>query len=320
MEYAEDGVKGQMKAKILYIEDNRDNLRLVERLLAVHDYAVIGVEDAMQGIERAIAEQPDLILMDVMMPGADGNEVCHRLKSSPRTRQIPIIMLTAMAGPEDRLRGLGQGANDYITKPFERKELLARVHNLIEWGRLQRDANPLTGLPGNITIEAELARRISGQMPFVFMHIDLDNFKPFNDFYSYAKGDQALRMVALLLQRVVESRGIGGDFVGHIGGDDFVLILDRARARDVAEEFVRRFDQEVPELYSQTDRARGYTQVLNRKGELERSPLMTVTIAAVSSESRCFTHTAQVADVAAELKRLGKRQAGSVIIWDRRES
>lgn len=306
--------------RILVMEDDPFLQTILKAELERAGYEVDVAGDGIEGLRSVDQSPPDLILMDVMMPGADGNEVCHRLKSSPRTRQIPIIMLTAMSGPEDRLRGLGQGANDYITKPFERKELLARVHNLIEWGRLQRDANPLTGLPGNITIEAELARRIVGQLPFVFMHIDLDNFKPFNDFYSYAKGDQALRMVALLLQRVVESRGSGGDFVGHIGGDDFVLILDRARAREVAEEFVRRFDQEVPELYSQTDRARGYTQVLNRKGELERSPLMTVTIAAVSSESRCFTHTAQVADVAAELKRLGKRQAGSVIIWDRRES
>lgn len=306
--------------RILVMEDDPFLQTILKAELERAGYEVDVAGDGIEGLRSVDQSPPDLILMDVMMPGADGNEVCHRLKSSPRTRQIPIIMLTAMSGPEDRLRGLGQGANDYITKPFERKELLARVHNLIEWGRLQRDANPLTGLPGNITIEAELARRIVGQLPFVFMHIDLDNFKPFNDFYSYAKGDQALRMVALLLQRVVESRGSGGDFVGHIGGDDFVLILDRARAGEVAEEFVRRFDQEVPELYSQTDRARGYTQVLNRKGELERSPLMTVTIAAVSSESRCFTHTAQVADVAAELKRLGKRQAGSVIIWDRRES
>ncbi len=306
--------------RILVMEDDPFLQTILKYELEAAGYEVQVAGDGLEGLDCVDQCTPDLILMDVMMPGADGNEVCHRLKASPRTRQIPIIMLTAMSGSEDRLRGLGQGANDYVTKPFERKELLARVRNLIEWGRLQRDANPLTGLPGNITIEAELARRIAEQGSFVFMHIDLDNFKPFNDFYSYSKGDQALRMVALLLQRVVESKGSRGDFVGHIGGDDFVLILDSARAREVAEEFVRRFDAEAPELYSQTDRARGYTQVLNRKGELERSPLMTVTVAAVSTESRSFTHTAQVADVAAELKRLGKQQPGSIIIWDRRES
>ncbi len=283
-------------------------------------YEVDVAGDGLAGLKAVEENPPDLILMDVVMPGVNGNEVCHQLKSSQRTRQIPIIMLTAMSGAEDKIRGLDQGANDYITKPFERKELLARVGNLLAWGRLQRDSNPLTGLPGNISIEAELARRLEAQLPFVFMYVDLDNFKPFNDFYSYQKGDQAIRLVALLLQRVVERDGCPCDFVGHIGGDDFVLILDAARAREVGNEFIREFDSEIPELYSKTDRARGFTQVLNRKGELERYPIMTVTMAAVVVEARNYTHVAQISDVAAELKHHGKQQQGSVIVWDRRES
>jgi len=306
--------------RILVMEDDPFLQSLLKLELEGAGYVVQVAGDGLQGLNAVEAEAPDLILMDVMMPGADGNEVCRRLKACHRTRQIPIIMLTAMADSEDRLRALGQGANDYITKPFERRELLVRVHNLIEWGRLQRDANPLTGLPGNVSIEAELNRRIREEEPFVFLYVDLDNFKPFNDFYSYQKGDQAIRLVALLLQRAAEEEGCPGDFVGHIGGDDFVLILSADRARAVAEDFVRRFDREIPELYSRTDRARGFTQVLNRQGQLERYPLMTVTIAAVSSESRAFTHVAQVSDVAAELKRVGKAQKGSVIVWDRRES
>ena len=147
--------------RILVMEDDPFLQTILKYELEAAGYEVQVAGDGLEGLDCVDQCTPDLILMDVMMPGADGNEVCHRLKASPRTRQIPIIMLTAMSGSEDRLRGLGQGANDYVTKPFERKELLARVRNLIEWGRLQRDANPLTGLPGNITIEAELARRIA---------------------------------------------------------------------------------------------------------------------------------------------------------------
>jgi diguanylate cyclase (GGDEF)-like protein len=306
--------------RILVVEDDPFLQTILKFELEEAGYAVEIADDGQAGLNAVDQQAPDLILMDVMMPGVDGNEVCRRLKGQIRTRQIPIILLTAMSTAEDRLRGLGHGANDYITKPFERKELLARVHNLLEWGRLQRDANPLTGLPGNISVEQELDRRVAEDRPFVFMHVDLDNFKPFNDFYSYQKGDQALRLVALMLQRAVETSGSPGDFVGHVGGDDFVMILDAPRAVAVAEEFVRRFDREVPELYSKTDRARGYTQVLNRKGQLERYPVMSVTVAAVVCEGRKFTHIAQISDVAAELKRLGKQQKGSVIVWDRRES
>jgi diguanylate cyclase (GGDEF)-like protein len=283
-------------------------------------YEVEVASDGLEGLRAVDANPPDLILTDIMMPGADGNEVCQRLKACPRTRQIPIMILTGMSAVDDRIRGLGQGANDYITKPFNKQELLARVRNLLDWSRMQRDANPLTGLPGNLGIEAELVRRIEERRSFVFLYVDLDNFKPFNDFYSYQKGDQAIRLVALLLQRAVEQDGSPGDFVGHVGGDDFVAILESGTARAVGENFIRQFDQQIPELYSKTDRSRGFTQVLNRRGEIEKYPIMTVTVAAVASEGRCFTHVAQVSDVAAEMKHLGKQQKGSVIVWDRRES
>lgn len=305
--------------RILVVEDESVLQTVLKYQLEEAGYEVDVAGDGQEGLKAVEVNPPDLILMDVMMPEMDGNAACHVLKSCQRTRQIPIIMLTAMSGADDKIRGLVEGANDYITKPFDRKELLARVSNLLEWGRLQRDSNPLTGLPGNHSIEAELARRLEAQLPFVFMYADLDNFKPFNDFYSYQKGDQAIRLVALLLQRVVEREGSPGDFVGHIGGDDFVMILDADRARHVGEEFKREFDREIPELYSKTDRARGFTQVLNRKGDLERYPIMTVTIAAVAIEAKCFTHVAQISDIAAELKHHGKQQAGSVIVWDRRE-
>jgi diguanylate cyclase (GGDEF)-like protein len=304
--------------RILVIEDEPSLQAVLKIQLERAGYAVEVAGDGEEGLHAVESDVPDLILMDVMMPRLDGNEVCRRLKSNLRTRQIPVILLTAKAEKEDRLTGLQQGANDYITKPYEQQELLWRVRNLLLWGRMQRDANPLTGLPGNMTIEAELTRRVAEAQPFVFLYVDLDHFKAFNDFYSYQKGDQALRLTSLILQRAVEEHGSPGDFVGHVGGDDFVLILGADHAAAVAEEIIARFDQEVPSLYSKTDRGRGYIQVVNRKGDLEQYPLMTITIAAVSNETRCFTHVAQISDVAAELKHFGKQQKKSVIIWDRR--
>jgi diguanylate cyclase (GGDEF)-like protein len=306
--------------RILVIEDDPSLQVLLRMQLEKSGYGVAVAGDGEEGLQAVEAAPPDLILMDVMMPKMDGHEVCRRLKSNQRTRQIPIIMLTSKAGTDDRVQGLDYGANDYVTKPYEFRELLMRVRNLIQWGRMQRDASPLTGLPGNLAIEAELTRRVQAGEDFVLMYIDLDNFKAFNDFYSYQKGDQALRLTGLLIQRAVESHGRGGDFVGHIGGDDFVVMVTADRAVEVADEIVRLFDEEVPALYSRTDRARGYIQVVNRKGDLEKYPLMSLTIAAVANESRSFRHVAEISDVAAELKHFGKQHKGSVVVWERRAS
>ncbi|MFN8547301.1 MAG: response regulator [Candidatus Eisenbacteria bacterium] len=304
--------------KILVVEDEPSLRLLLRTMLENAGYAVRLAEDGQVGLEAVNEETPDLILLDVMMPRMDGYELCRRLKSNYATSQIPIIMLTAKAEADDRLQGLNYGANDYLAKPYEQRELLVRVRNLLQWGKVQRDANPLTGLPGNHVIERELSERIARQEPFVFMYLDIDNFKAFNDFYSYQKGDQALRLCALILRQSCDRVGTPGDFVGHIGGDDFVLIMCPEKAREVGAEIIRRFDEEVPELYSATDRARGYIQVVNRQGELERYGLMTLTIAAVSSEARSITHIAQVSDIAAQLKHYGKEQKRSVVVWDRR--
>lgn len=304
--------------KILVIEDEDSLQALLRFQLEREGYAVETAADGEAGLNAVHTFAPDLILLDLMMPVLDGRELCRRVRANPETSHIPIIMLTARAGADDKVEGLQNGANDYVTKPYEQRELLMRVRNLLEWGRLQRDANPLTGLPGNVAIEAEATRRLADRGAFVLMHIDLNDFKAFNDFYGYQKGDQALRLVAHCLRRAVESEGMPGDFVGHIGGDDFVLILDAPRASAVADDFLRRLEDEMPSLYSKADRARGYIQVVNRQGELSRYPLMSATVAAVLSEARRFRHLAEMCDVVAELKRFGKQQKGNIIVWDRR--
>ncbi|MCA9728470.1 MAG: response regulator [Candidatus Eisenbacteria bacterium] len=304
--------------RLLVVEDDPDLRKILKAVLLREGYKVQEAGDGEEALRVIDASQPDLILLDVMMPKMDGRQVCQRLKANARTSQIPIIMLTAMSESDDRVRGLDLGANDYITKPYEQRELLMRVRNLLDWGRLQRDANPLTGLPGNQRIEAQISRRIAGGEPFVFMYLDVDHFKAYNDFYSYQKGDQVIRVLSLILRDVVEHDGSADDFVGHIGGDDFVVIVHPDHAEAVGEEILARFDREVPMLYNATDRERGYIETSNRQGGLQRYPLMTLTIAAVSNQLREITHVAQVSDIAAELKRFGKEQERSVMIWDRR--
>jgi len=163
------------EGRILVVEDDV-SLRTILRIqLERAGYDVRAAQDGEEALRMVAEDMPDLILLDVMMPGMNGYEVCHALKSDVTTANIPVIMLTARSEQEDRIRGLSGGANDYLTKPYEVEELLVRVRNILQWSQLQRAANPLTGLPGNIAIEKELRARLGGTRPFAFLYVDLDN-------------------------------------------------------------------------------------------------------------------------------------------------
>ncbi len=308
------------QTNILVVEDEA-SLRLVLKMeLERAGYRVRTAEDGLDALQKIQEELPSLVLLDVMMPNMDGYEVCSRIKSDLATASVPVIMLTGRTEHEDKLRGLRGGANDYITKPYEKDELLVRVGNMLVWSMMQREANPLTGLPGNTAIESELAQRLRSETPFTFMYIDIDHFKAFNDYYSFRKGDEAIRLTASILTTAVSIEGSGHDFVGHVGGDDFVMIVDSACAAAIADMVVKEFDAKIPRLYHDTDRQRGYIQTTDRVGVERRFPIMTLTIAAITNQDRKFEHLGELSQVAAELKAFGKSQAGSIVVWNRRQA
>ncbi|HYJ33537.1 MAG TPA: response regulator [Candidatus Binatia bacterium] len=308
--------------RILVIEDEPRLRFILERQLREAKdarYEVRTAEDGVKGLAEVMREPPELILLDVMMPGMDGFEVCRRLKSNPLTSRIPIIFLTAKSTVDDRLRGLELYADDYLTKPWEQQELLFRVRNQLKTRRAQLSSNALTGLPGNVLIETELTRRIGAGEKFAFLHLDLDAFKAFNDYYGYARGDALIRFTAALLQEQVRRHGGEGDFVGHIGGDDFVIITVPLRARAIAEAVKADFDARVPEQYDPADRERRSITVLSsRQGGWRDFDILSITILGVMNVGVEIQHSAQVSDRAKDLKKVGKAVKGSVIVFDRR--
>ena len=306
-------------AKILVVDDEEHIRKIVKFQLEKAGYAVETASDGLEALKSIDTHHPDLVLLDLMMPNMDGYEVCKRLKSNYQTNHIPIIMVTAKAELENKLQGFEDGANDYITKPFALTELLVRVKNVLQWSQLQRQANPLTGLPGNVSIEKEVERRLAGDSEFVFMYADIDNFKAFNDYYGYRRGDDAIKVTAQIIIDVVKSVGNKDDFVGHVGGDDFVIISTPARYNAIASNIVKMFDQRIVRLFDKEDLDRGYVEVINRKGTADRFPLLTLTIAVVSSGKDRLDHIARISDIASELKRYGKTLEGSVIVRERRK-
>lgn len=306
------------KARILIAEDEpalRDVLRMQ---LELEDYEVVEAHDGRQALELASEAAPDLVLLDVMMPFLDGYAVCRHLRAQFSTRHIPVVMLTARTDMSAKVHGLDGGANDYVTKPWNRGELMLRIRNVLEWSKQQRSASPLTGLPGNHSINDEIRRRLAGSEPFALLQIDIDHFKAFNDYYGYARGDQAIQMLARILTESAQRYGGPGSFVGHIGGDDFVVLTQPDAAETLGEQILEWFNTSSRELYDQEDRERGHVEVLNRRHTIERFPLMSLTIALVSTDRVPVTHLAELIDIAQELKAHGKGISGSVLVGERR--
>ena len=306
------------KQRILIADDERDIRAVLRTRLELEGFSVIEACDGAEAVRMAQDEAPDLIVLDVMMPQLDGVEVCDRLRASFTTRHIPVIMVTAKAAPIDRLSGLQKGANDYITKPYDQRELMQRVRNALEWSHQQRSASPLTGLPGNHSINAEIRRRLSESRPFALLQIDIDHFKAFNDYYGYGRGDEAIQLLARILSESVYRTGDAAGFVGHIGGDDFVVLCSSDSAEPLGEAIIEWFNTAATDLYDEEDRARGHVEVLNRRHVVERFPLMSLTIALVSTDRVPVTHLAQLIDIAQELKAHGKGIPGSVMVGERR--
>ncbi len=304
--------------KILVVDDEPHIRKILQFLLTQEGFDVVLAENGVVALEKVAESTPDLVLLDVMMPKMDGFTVLQHLRENVRTSWVPIIMLTAKGESAEKVRGLRGGANDYLTKPFNHDELMLRMRNMLDWSQAQRDANPLTGLPGNRAIEQEMQRRTQVGRPFSFLYLDIDNFKSFNDYYGYSRGDQAITFLARVLVESVAAVQDGGAFIGHVGGDDFILISSPACSDEVAQRIIESFDAGVVELYDPADRERGYIQVRNRAG-LERTlPLITLTIALVSDATCQAQHIARLSDIAAELKAYGKTITGSCVVHERR--
>jgi PleD family two-component response regulator len=262
--------------------------------------------------------RPDLVLLDVMMPRMDGFAVLEIIRAGFETARLPVILLTAKSDVSDKVLGLRGGANDYIVKPFSHDELLLRVSNLLEATRREREANPLTGLPGNRAIERETQARIARGEDFALMYADIDRFKSYNDHYGYARGDRAISFLAGVLVGCTQKYGPGGVFVGHVGGDDFVVATSSTGSEELARHIIEEFDAGVGALHDPEDALRGYLEVENRAGVRERIPLIALTVALVADVKGRFTHPAELSDTLAELKHFGKANPRSVVVRERR--
>ena len=307
-----------MSDRILVVDDEPDVARLLEVALTSEGFVVELTSNAAQAFDAAVACPPDLVLLDVSMPGMSGLDLTGELKSDVMTAATPIILVTARASLVDELAGLAAGADDYIAKPFDLDEVVGRVRTALRRSKQLRGLSPLTGLPGNFEIQRQLETLLANKSDFALIHADLDAFKAYNDRYGFVRGDAAIRATARLL--VDELRAVRGRprFIGHVGGDDFAVITAAGIAERYAERVIARFAALAATLHDPDDMARGSMRVPARNGDVRDQPLLSISLGVATTRARSFRSPAAMAAVASEMKSVAKSALHSAWRVDRR--
>jgi diguanylate cyclase (GGDEF)-like protein len=305
---------------ILVVDDDHDIARFVEVNLQLHGFEVLVAHDGEQALAIVHDRKPDLAVVDVRMPRVDGLELTRRLRADPMTAALPIILLTAKGLSVDKVVGLTAGADDYLVKPFDTSELVARVRSTLRRTQEFREVSPLTGLPGNTRILREIADRVRSGAAFAVCYIDIDRFKSVNDAYGFGRGDEFIAALAQCLHRAVVDVEAPPAFLGHVGGDDFVVVCVPDQVRAITEQSGHDFDRAIEEIYNPEDVQRGYLELVDRRGNVQRPRLVTISVGVALSTARTFTDPREVIAVATEMKNVAKKEPGSFVAYDRRRS
>lgn len=306
--------------RVLIVDDDPEVLRFIQLTLQASGFDVDIAMDGDEALEMALDTPPDVIVLDVMMPSVDGLEVCKRLRANLETRSTTVILVTAKVSSIDKMLGFRAGADDYVTKPFDPDELIERIRATLRRNREMTSLSPLTGLPGNLDIEHQLIETLEAGGDFALLHVDIDNFKAYNDAYGVLNGDQAIKLEARCLREAIREIDAASCFVGHVGGDDFAVICAPKDALLLAQRTIDLWERWMPMLYEQADAERGYIRVLDRRKRTQKFGPMTLSIGIATTQFREFSTHLEVADVAAEMKQLAKRDPKSSFAVDRRKA
>jgi PleD family two-component response regulator len=290
------------KGRILVVEDDNDISNMLKIYFSAQGYEVTVAGRGNDALDRTRKQLPNVIVLDIMLPDIDGYEVCTRLRRTLRTSHVPIIFLTQKDERSDRIAGLELGADDYITKPFDIEELRLRVQGAMRRAERESLTNPTTGLPSGKMIEEQL-RSLMRRRDWGLLYVGIADMDAFTDVYGFVAGDEVLRFAALLLGEVDDKVGGPDDFIGHIGGDDFILITTEERATGIADMVTQRFNQEICSHYSFKDRERGYIMVKDADGKERQASLMKLCVGTILAKDNDFTDIREITEVAAEARR-----------------
>ena len=306
-----------MVNEIYIIDDDQSSIAVFNEMFKDEkDYQFISI--TTEQVDVALKNIPSLIVINEDAVGRDVIELCRKIRKDEDNTITPVIVVSSNKSRQHRLKILNESIEYYIKKPVDEGDLYYTVKNLTRLLSTNRRVSPLTGLPGNVQIQSELKKRLSNNDEFTVLYFDLDNFKAYNDVYGFLKGDEIIQYTANLIQDEIHSKD-GDGFVGHIGGDDFIAIVPYIDVENLCQKIILKFDKNIKDFFQEDDIKKGYIEIANRRGIIEKFPITAISVAAVVVDKNRFRNILEIGDVAAQVKHAVKNVVGSSYIIDRRK-
>lgn len=302
---------------ILIVEDEETVADVLALNLGLEGFEVEIALSGIVGLAMARDGGFDLVICDVMLPDMDGYEICRRLKSAGSL--LPVLLLTGRTEAEDSAAAMRCGADDFLIKPFDLGELLARVHMSLERSALARGLDPLTGLPGGVEADEALRRRILSGEPTALMLFSVNHLKPYREVYGDERVEDVIRFVGRMLDTLVKGLGDGEDVAARIGGAEFSVLTSPGPAERIAHSAIEMFDEGIVDFYSENDALDGVIRTFDRRGAIIDNPLMTVSVGIASNKHRSIPSHWEAAEIAREVLNHAKTLPVSSCVFDRRK-
>lgn len=307
-----------MVQDIYVIDDKNELIDILERLFfEKKEYRFNNLE--ADQLEVALKSIPALIIVDEDNTNMDIMDICQKIRSNEDNNITPVVVVSSNIDKSHRINVLDKGVQYYIKKPIDEQYLFYTVRNIAQLLNANRTVSPLTGLSGNVQIQAEMKKRLLSGETFAILYVDLDNFKAYNDVYGFSSGDEIIKFTAQLLSKYVHNIENSDNFVGHIGGDDFVAIISQTDYDKICQEIIIEFDTQVEKFYNKKDALRGYVEIENRKGVMEEFPLTTISVAVVEVDPCIYNSTLEIGEVGAQVKHRAKSIMGSAYVINQRK-
>ena len=303
----------------IYIIDDEPNLRETLKRLFKEDKSYRFKSVPTEELDIALKNIPSLIIINEDNIDEDIISICEKIKKDDDNTITPVIVLSSNKDHDHRINLLKLGVSHYIINPINEDFFYYTIQNTLNLIYINRRVSPLTGLLGNVQIQAEMKKRFSLKETFAMIYIDLDNFKAYNDIYGFLKGDQIIKFTAKTILKNVHTDEYEDSFVGHIGGDDFVAIVSETDYEKICQNIITDFDTNILKYFTDEDVERGYLEVENRKGIMEQFPLTSISIGVVEIEEGRFANVLEIGEAGASVKHLAKTIQGSTYVIDRRK-
>ena len=305
-----------MLNEVYIIDDDESSIVIFKELFRDDpDYKFISVKT--EQIDIALKNIPSLIVINEDAIDRDVIALCRKIRKDEDNTITPVIVVSSNNSRNHRLRILNESIEYFIKKPVDEGYLYYTVKNLNRLLTTNRTVSSLTGLPGNVQIHSELKKRIAKEEEFSVMYIDLDNFKSYNDVYGFLKGDKIIQLTADIIADAIHENEAGG-FVGHVGGDDFIAIVPYTETEKLCQRIIAIFESKIKNFFTEEDANKGYIEIANRRGIIEKFPLTSISIAVVVVDKNRFSNILEIGDAAAQIKHAVKNVMGSSYMIDRR--